>query len=260
MKRIGRVLGLVGVAAAVGFGAANAQGTRSWNVCGGNEFNTCASVDLRVTNLTASGASQHVVVRIWNLSGSNGTFAGTVFTQVGFEGIGNPVSYVSGTLAMSGPKRPGDTPAQWRARNDKEVGGGVKLDIVTGTTNGIHNGVSTACAPSGSLPGGDVELWQNPCRNPAGDLDPGWIVLSFNVSGGPWAVDNTYLLVKGQNGPNGNSTECITGGSKQNCSPTPPTSVVPEPVSMLLLASGLMGLGGVSVVRRRKRNGDIDSV
>jgi len=34
-------------------------------------------------------------------------------------------------------------------------------------------------------------------------------------------------------------------------------TVTPEPVTMTLLATGLMGMGGAGLVRRRKKNGDV---
>jgi hypothetical protein len=55
---------------------ASAQ-SRTWNVCGGNIFNTCASVILNVISSTV------IEVRVQNLSGTNGTFANTVFTAIG---------------------------------------------------------------------------------------------------------------------------------------------------------------------------------
>ena len=44
--------------------AASAQ-SRTWNVCGGNIFNTCASVVLNVVSSTV------IEVRVLNLSGTN---------------------------------------------------------------------------------------------------------------------------------------------------------------------------------------------
>lgn len=236
---------LLGIGAALSFAAtaASAQG-RFWNVCGGNEFNTCASVALFV-----SGSS--VTVRVWNLSGFYGSYANTVFTGVGFDNIGG-VSAVSGSLAMSGPVRASNTPGAWALGNDQQVGGGIKLDVVPTTSTGVNNAIASACADPGSLPGGSNQLYMNPCALPSGGTDPGYITLTFNVTG-TWDVANTVLLIKGQNGPNGASTECVTGGDQMNCVPT----AVPEPLSIALIGTGLAGMGGAGLLRRRRKNGDV---
>jgi len=228
---------------AVGAASAEAQ-TRTWNVCGGNAFNTCASVVL-----TVSG--QNVTVRVWNLSGFNGTYAGTVFTGVGFENIGTASVNPSPVPTMTGPVRGSDTPAAWTLSNNTNIGGGIKLDIV-GTSGSVNNGIASGCAAAGQLPGGTNELWMNPCTVPGGS---GYVEISFTVSG-TWNVASTYLLVKGQNGPPGanDSTQCITGGDKQNCFDT---NVVPEPITIALLGSGLAGIGGVGAFRRRRKKDEV---
>jgi hypothetical protein len=51
-------------------------------------------------------------------------------------------------------------------------------------------------------------------------------------------------------------TPCGPGTSLASCTTTtspPSTTVTPEPVTMTLLATGLMGMGGVGFVRRRKK-------
>jgi len=224
-------------------------GSRSWVVCGGNAFNTCASVDLTV-------GGQNVTIRVWNLSGFYGSYANTVFTGVGFENIGNvavvmpncggsPCSYATAT--MSGPVRGTNTPSAWQLRNNTQIGGGVTLDVVSTTGSGVDNSIASGCANNSKLPGGSNQLWMNPCALPTGTSDPGYIQISFTVTG-TWDLASTYLLVKGQNGPAGKSTECITGGANANC------GVVPEPVTMLLLGSGLAGMGGFGLARRRRRD------
>ena len=237
-----RVVFAVALATLLGAVPARAQ-TRFWTVCGGSTFNTCAAVELLV-----SGAD--VTVRVWNLSGvaatNVNTFAGTVFTGVGFENVGN-VSAVAGSMTMTGPTRPGDTPASWIIKNDNEIGGGVKLDIVGTTENGVHNAIASGCATNDQLPG--VNLWQNPCSLYGNAQNPGWVTLRFRVTG-TWNLSGTYLLVKGQNGPQGQSTECITGGIHTNCGGFTP---VPEPVTLTLLGSGLLGVGGIGALRRRRK-------
>ena len=222
----------------------SAAQTKSWNVCGGNAFATCASVHLAVTG-------NQVTVNVWNLSGYNGSAASTVFTAIGFEGIGNVALAGSPAPTMTGPVRGGDTPAVWGFRNNKQVGGGVTLDIVGmsgGNNTSVNNSIASGCASNASLPGGSNELWMNPCSAPTALGGAGWVTITFAITGS-WDVDQTYLLVKGQNGPNGQSTECITGGVNENCVP----NVVPEPITMVLLGSGLMGVGGFRAFQRRRK-------
>jgi hypothetical protein len=233
---------LAAAALTVAASAAEAQ-TRTWNVCGGNAFNTCASVELTVTG-------QNVTVKVWNLSGFNGTYASTVFTGVGFENIGSNVSVLSSPApTMSGPVRGTDTPATWALKNDKQLGGGVNLDIA-GSSGNVNNGIASACGVAG-LPNGTNEFWMNPCSQPTAT---GWVTITFSISG-TWDVANTYLLVKGQNGPGGASTQCITGGANENCYDIPNTPV-PEPITIALMGSGLAGMGGLGWLRRRREQNE----
>lgn len=249
MSRFGKAV--LGAVALIGVSASNAaaDGFKAWTVCGGNSFNTCASVQLNVVGTS-------VTMSIRNLSGLYGTYGGTVFTAVGLFNVPESVDAIipaSGLVnSMTGPTRGADTPTAWSLSNDKQVGGGVWLDLAANNT-GVQNGIASNCLP-GDLPGGANQLFMTPTCGDAGVtnalLNGGWVVLQFNVTG-TWDPATTELLVKGQNGPNGMSTECITGEGG-NC------SVVPEPISMLLLGTGLAGMGGAGFLRRRRRqNADV---
>ena len=71
-------------------------------------------------------------------------------------------------------------------------------------------------------------------------------VLVHRLVRGVWHPTTTNLLIEGQNGPNGMSTECFTVTSG-NC------DTVPEPVTLALLASGLSRLALPALRRRRKQ-------
>ena len=237
---------------------AQAQQTRNWFVCGGNHFDTCASVFVTVSNDASFVGVSDVELKIWNLSGFSDTYASTVFTKIGFF----HQNYTSGgvieaqalaPLVMDGPTRTdknGGDPDQW-VLGDPNTAGGIQLDLAANNGDGVSDGIATACGDE--LPGGNNAFWLNPCAGVAFANDPGaagWITINFQIDG-QWDLATSEMLVFGQNGPDGLSTQCITGAGG-NC------AVVPEPSTWLLLGTGLGALGFVHV-RRRRRAGELDT-
>jgi len=258
-----KVLVLALATLAVAAPDAAAQQTRNWFVCGGNHFDTCASVFVTVSNSADFTGRSNVELTIWNLSGTDGTYAGPVFTKVGFfpqyHASGGVIDATAlGPLAMSGPTRTnksGAGPADWKLGNPNNAGG-ISLDLAVNNGNGVSNGIANACAP-GELPGGNNAFWLNPCAGAGFDNDPnaaGWVTINFEIDG-QWDLAASELLVFGQNGPGGLSTQCITGANG-NCGPT---TSVPEPGTWLLLATGFGGLGLAGLRRRRGTGVEFDA-
>lgn len=224
-----------------------ADGFRSYRVCGGTNFNTCAAVEINVVGT-------NVTVRLWNLSGNFGatsmnTPANTIFNSIGFYNVPAGVSAVVGSEAMSGPARPGDTPGNWQLRNNSKVA--FVVDYAATNGNVLDNGIASGCANPASLPSG-VDLYLNPCSDP--DTDPsGWVTISFQIAGGSWDPNTSDIVIRGLDGQTGTRTECYTaatpGGRPANCFPATAT---PEPITMTLLATGLAGMSGAGYMRRRR--------
>ncbi|MGH7658829.1 MAG: PEP-CTERM sorting domain-containing protein, partial [Gemmatimonadales bacterium] len=247
MKRIGATLSLAAGLALISATPAVADGFRSYQVCGGTNFQTCAAIEINVVG-------SNVTMRVWNLSGNvavtgKNTPANTIINSIGFYNVPAGVQAVVGSQTVSGPARPGDTPSDWTLKNNNKLA--FNVDYSTTSGNNALDGIASGCANPASLPSG-VDLYLNPCSDPSTDPGSGWVTFNFQISGGSWDPNTSDIVFRGQEPGTGLRTECYTatspGGRPANCV----ASAVPEPVTMTLLATGLASMGGAGFIRRRR--------
>ncbi len=219
--RVAGVLGVLVLAAAPG---ARADGFLPPNVvCGGSLFRTCASVSLSV----ATAANQTWArLTITNLSGEYGTDLAT-FTRIALM----------------------NTPTWLRMANTVNVIDGAG-NAIAGSTLGWTVEGGGASATMRIRRGNDPLL--QPVIAPGQSITFAFRVLPVNTATDPnpstWdpaATGTEYEIIASRAGVG--QSVCTTGSSCLS------VSVTPEPVTMTLLATGLLGIGGVGVIRRRRK-------
>jgi hypothetical protein len=200
-------------------------------------YYACASVSLQ-------WSAGNIVMSVQNLDAWDSALAGVVggyrLTAIGVVATPSLTQYLTGTVTTSlgaGATTSG-SPEQWAFDTN--------LDGIF-----VQAGASTSGGPS-SIAGcqslGNPTPYWNSCGGP--------ILFTFGTDGLTEAQFNTMAAngfewgMRGISGPNDESFRCFG----DECLPT---TTVPEPVTMVLFGTGLVGIG---LARRRRLSGDVENV
>jgi len=224
---------LAGAGLAVALMAREASAT-TYCYTGVAGFSACASA-----NIVVNGGLTQLQIAVQNLSG---TLGNTIFsiTQVGLYYL-VPPNYTGSLSSMA---------------------------AFTGWTNGVSNSLTNP-GPNGTalwIGGARTRNGNNyslvGCSVPSTPINvvstcSGPATFTFTLAAGSnFSLQSLQVGLRGQawtasNGAfTGQSFKCYS--SDPTCQPPPPPMVVPEPVTMTLLATGLVGAGLVQLRRRRR--------
>jgi hypothetical protein len=221
MKNTVRTLGAATALAA-------AMATNAWafptysntEVCGGNNYYTCVTLT----------SSYNAGTNTLTLQVANTSTQGDFFTAIG---IGNLPAGVTITGSTD------DHPATWAVAaeiNDLSNPGGGNPGPY------FFTGVEKSGNPNEAI-GNDGNTYTFTFTF-SGAVDPTTLALAFRSQAGPTACSGSAKLYVDTDGS-------VNTGWSELCGP--PTTVVPEPITMTLMATGLAGMGGVGALRRRKK-------
>lgn len=251
-----RALALTAALAVLGVRNVHAQ-TEGWEVCTPGALHSCLGLEI-ITSGVFSGSSRvgtNVSIRIHNLGGQygldNSIWSGLADVQFWGNGGGRGPSQ-SGWAAPSYTGGASGSVGSWLWQSQ---GNGNMLAQVDMNDHGTPEYLGGCAAPGLFALHG---VFANTCSSPS------WVTLSFTTADiyDAGNFQTVYVDVVGDAG-NGTTQGICESNSRAfgpapgyyaNCEVIATANVTPEPVSIALMGTGLLGIGGF--VRRRKGGKD----